>query len=123
MSTAGKSGRPAAALAAVRGLDAGGWRVATWSVPVAFSPALATLFGAGWLLDKWPLHQVRFCTLVCAAAVITMMASLLVGVALLSSNAPRRRAFGLAALGAGVAVFIFAFSYALWLRPLVEPYG
>ncbi|MGB5796497.1 MAG: hypothetical protein WBH51_11990 [Mycolicibacter algericus] len=55
------------------------------------------------------------------AAVLTAVASLLIGAALLGTDSPRRRGMGLAVGGCGLVVLISGLVYALIFLPIVYP--
>jgi ABC-type sugar transport system permease subunit len=113
---------PCAILVRIRELDTRAWRVATWWVPVTFQAVFAVLLGLGWLLSKWPFEpETRFRTIVLTPTIICTVASLLIGAWLLSAESLRRRGFGLAVAGSGVAVLATMLVYAVWVLPWLEP--
>jgi hypothetical protein len=97
--------------------DIGAWRTATWSAPVVVQLMLGVLLVVMWLLGKWPFdtHSAyageRAWML--TATVITTLASLLVGAALLRSVSSRNRGLGLSTLGCSAVLLaggtIFAY--------------
>ncbi|GBE66747.1 hypothetical protein MFM001_32090 [Mycobacterium sp. MFM001] len=103
--------------------DTGVWRVATWFVPVTVQVVLALSAGAMWVLSKGPLGgRDSFGSLVLTGATVGTAISLLAGGYLArSKEPPRRRAIGMSIAGAGIAVFVGAAAYALWLLPWLEP--
>lgn len=93
-----------------KALDAHAWRTATWSAPLVVQPILGVLLVVMWLLGKWPFdtHSAyageRAWML--TATVITTLASLLVGAALLRSASARNRGLGLSTLICSAALLV-----------------
>jgi hypothetical protein len=113
---------PSATLAGIRELDARAWRAATWWAPVIFQVVFTVLSVTGWLLAKWPLGpHGAFVTVMPVAALITTVASLLIGARLVSAESPRCRALGPAIAGSAVAALAIILLFCLWILPWLEP--
>lgn len=112
---------PTTLFARIRQQDTEVWRIATRSVPVAVQPVLAAWFGIGWLLGHLPVvGHIEVPILVAIAVVLTAIMSLLIGGALVRSDAPRRRGIGLAVAGSGLAALVGGLAYALVFLPIVS---
>lgn len=88
--------------------DARAWRTATWSAPLVVQLILAALLIAMWLLGKWPFETHSAYAgeraWMLTATVLTTLASLLIGAALLRSTSPRSRGLGISVLSCSVVV-------------------
>lgn len=95
-----RRGVSGAVLAGIRELDADGWRLATWSAPVAMQVALGL-----WAFIAWASYHWRILSSAGVFWTIATVAALVVtGALLLSGKSPRRRGFGLAIIASGVTV-------------------
>lgn len=91
-------------------LDARAWRTATWSAPFVVQLICATLLVTMWLLGKWPFETHSAYAgeraWMLTSTVITTLAALLLGIALLRSPAPRSRALGISISSCSVVVLV-----------------
>src|SRR5690625_834252 len=109
-------------LTRLRTQDTDVWRIATRSAPVVVQLVIAAAIGIGWLLGRLPVDSNNgFRVLVATATVLTTIASLLVGAALLRTDSARRRGIGLAIGGSGLAALIGGVAYALVFLPTMDP--
>lgn len=109
---------PGATLARIRDSSPEMWRRATRLLPVAVQGVLVTAVGIVWLLTYLPIDgQAEYRIVAVAAIIITTVAALLVGAALLRAESPQRQGLGLAVGGSGLAVMSGGLTYALILLP------
>lgn len=109
-----------AMLAGIRELDADGWRLATWSAPIAMQVAFGLWFLIGWPLFNWPPINNAIFNYITLSAIITTAVLLASGARLLSGESPRRRCFGLAIIASGLTVLASMLAFALFNFLLLE---
>lgn len=115
-----RRGVSGAMLGGIRELDAGGWRLATWSAPVALQVAFGLWFLVGWPLLNWSPVNSNMFNYVTLSATITTAVLLATGALLLSGTSPRRRCFGLAIIASGVTVLASMLAFVLFVVLIFE---